>query len=478
MHDQPCPTCHNPLGVSLQALRQERDQLIPFLLENSHKKQAFLAKEKELQERLAQLDQDEKNFIARVAELEENFAALEELKNDTDSGQKELLQLRQQNQSLIGEVNALKGRIHALENIAVSPTVPSELENENLDLKRQIVSFKSNLKGKQRDLEELKGKFETLKARKSELQRKKNALSRECEALTSENETLAGKVSSLTNERNRIQSKLDKCTKEAEDLRSACFSITDIDLLDALSRAPAKEFCCPRNFVTLGSGPFAEGDFDAYLVEHGIEVHPSGYPCIIVGRDGWSEERLNELLDEADPEEVRVFSQELFMAGYLTTHDPFSLPVEILLKFATGHPALEYLIDQGFEWPQIVLEQDYGEPVYVRSSLERVEESPLYRMGYQVGNTRGLRLTRRRRLLEDAYFGEIPEVEDDDYMEEWGLPGHSKRLWRIAHHIACLIRTRRRQPAMHQAIQHWQEDLDWMEEQFYTSRMRFKWPGN
>ena len=166
------------------------------------------------------------------------------------------------------------------------------------------------------------------------------------------------------------------------------------------------------------------------------------------------------------------------MTGILTTHDPFSLPIEILMKFAEGHPALEYLISQGFEWPEIILEEDYGIPVYLRGSNERVEESPLFRMGYQVGITNGQEPSVRHALLRDAYHGDIPYVEDDDYMEEWGNPRKSKRLWRIAHHISWLIRSRLNIPSMCYAVKDWHDDLAWLQEQFYTKRMRFKWPNS
>jgi hypothetical protein len=182
------------------------------------------------------------------------------------------------------------------------------------------------------------------------------------------------------------------------------------------------------------------------------------------------------LLDNAESRSQRrrvcLLTRPLILRGRCC-----SLPLEILMRFSEGHPALEYLIEAGFEWPVIMDEEDFGEPIYLRGSYERVEESPLFRMGYQVGVTNGLSKPRRKSLLNSAYEGAIPDVEDDDYMEEWGRPRQSKRLWRIAHHIAWLIRSRKSISSMRYAVRDWQDDLDWLQEEFYTNRMRFTWPN-
>ena len=314
-----------------------------------------------------------------------------------------------------------------------------------------------------------------LRSAKAASERRCRSLESEINELQAENGRLSDAKFEKTQTIKKLRSDL-KTIREKKRIAAPSFSLTDLDLLQELSREVSELFSPPAEIVTLGSGPFDEYEFDRYLESLRIKPCSSGPSWIIIGRENWSEEGLNELLDGVDPDDVQVFSQELFMAGILTTHDPFSLPLEILMKFAEGHPAIQYLIDQGFEWPEIVLEEDYGEPVYLRGSYERVEESPLFRMGYQVGITHGQPRSTRRSLLKNAYLGEIPEVEDDNYMEEWSLPGWSKRLWRIAHHIAWLIRSRQTIPSMRYAVRDWQDDLDWMEEQFYTNRMRFIWP--
>jgi hypothetical protein len=248
-------------------------------------------------------------------------------------------------------------------------------------------------------------------------------------------------------------------------------------VLGWLSSAVLDAFQPPEDVVSIGSGPFPEDEFDDYLKTLDITPYTSGCSWVIVGRTGWTPQQLEELIEEADSGELRIFSQELFIAGQLSTHDPFSADPELLMEFAKGHPALEYLMGSGFEWPILEELEELGVPQYVRGSYDGVDESPIYRMGYVVGITNGLSVRERQRLLKRAFEGVIPQVGDADYMAEWGTPNTRDRLWRIAHHLAWLVRSRRRNPVMGYAVNDWATDLDWLESTFYKSRMKFSWPN-
>ncbi|MEI6819794.1 MAG: hypothetical protein WCL19_09360 [Verrucomicrobiota bacterium] len=256
------------------------------------------------------------------------------------------------------------------------------------------------------------------------------------------------------------------------------FSVTSMAVLRWLSSEVSDFFQPPDDIITLGSGPIPEGDFDTYLRTLGIRACQSGCNWIVVGRSGWTPNQLDELIMAAsNPSMVRIFSQELFIAGILTTHDPFEADPELLMEFAKGHPALEYLMKCGFEWPEIADLEELDVPQFVRGAYERVDESPIYRMGYVVGITNGLSAFHRQKLLREAYEGVIPQVEDADYMEEWGEPGTRKRLWRIGHHIAWLIRSRRSNPVMAYAVSDWEKDLEWLKIKYFKDSMRFSWPN-
>lgn len=502
MNQHPCPSCGNPIGMSLKEALARQNRVMPFVTQHEAQKAKFQKWESDLKERDAQIEKSEEALRQRMDKLASDEAALAELMDESERPEIEFEQLRQENQELHKKLESLaednrktaekseasleslrqkltaekKKRKAATEEAASARDELSAITESNGKLSRQLIQLQSlhsrtskRLASAEEEIVSVKRKNMALFTQNASIERTAESLRLTNVKLTADNQRIGQQVSDL---RSALAAK-----KSARSFVSPSFAIADLDLLQALSQEVAELFLPPSEIVSLGSGPLDEDGFDRYLEALGITPYADGCPWIIVGREGWSEDELNELLDDADLDEVRVFSQELFIAGILTTHDPFSLPLEILMKFAEGHPALEYLIEAGFEWPEIILEEDYGEPVYLRGSWERVEESPLYRMGYQVGITHGQPRSKRRSLLKKAYEGEIPEVEDDDYMEEWSLPGRSKRLWRIAHHIAWLIRSRQTIPSMRYAVKDWQDDLDWMEEQFYTTRMRFKWPG-
>jgi len=61
--------------------------------------------------------------------------------------------------------------------------------------------------------------------------------------------------------------------------------------------------------------------------------------------------------------------------------------------------------------------------------------------------------------------------------KDWGMPGSSTRLEKIATHIARQISLRINRTEYHVAVREWQADLDWLEKQFYQKSFRFGWPA-
>jgi len=96
---------------------------------------------------------------------------------------------------------------------------------------------------------------------------------------------------------------------------------------------------------------------------------------------------------------------------------------------------------------------------------------------------RGLHVRERQKILRAAFEGKIPtavsRIEQlGEYMEQWGRPKTSQRLWRMAKHLRGLISYNRKKPTWHQAIDDWGEDLLWMEKELYPQvRFKFGWPG-
>jgi hypothetical protein len=344
----------------------------------------------------------------------------------------------------------------------------SELSKAKESLSKELNSLKAT---HARDISLL----ESARTEIASLKRERKTLKQENQDLLSVQLNHEKKITKLEKSLQNQKVKISGLEMQISKIQPPSFSLSDPEILDALSREPVEFFHPPRNIVTLGFGPLDEDDFDNYLIANGKQPMTAG-PWIIVGREGWTEQELDDLLDQNEFDEIRVFSQELFMAGILTTHDPFSLPTEILMKFAEGHPALEYIISLGFEWPEIVLDDSYGESQHFVSTCSYYGESPLTHMGYRVGNTRGLCEKDRRDILKSAFEEDIPDVGDDDYMAEWGLPAQPRRLWKIADHLKREAEKRKNLWNMQDAVDDWAADSEWLKLQFYTRRMRFPWP--
>jgi predicted nucleic acid-binding Zn-ribbon protein len=279
----------------------------------------------------------------------------------------------------------------------------------------------------------------------------------------------------------RLVGTVESVEAEAENLRplaEAGLLLTSRSIRNWLVKGFNPDKLGHPHCVTIGAGPFDSDEFDGFLRRHGYEVYHPGFDDIdimVVGRQEWSEEALERQLEAREGTTLRVYSQEMFIAAMAAWRDPFDTANEkTILAFGRGHPALEYLRDSALEWPGTQPSFDHlGEFTGDGSS----QESPLHSMGYVVGITYGLPATERREILEEAFNGELHWVTSDEYMEGWGRPRTRRRLWRMANHIAHLVRLRQGIPNLDVAVGHWKSDLAWMKRTLYRPSMRFAWPG-
>jgi hypothetical protein len=244
-----------------------------------------------------------------------------------------------------------------------------------------------------------------------------------------------------------------------------------------------------KTYVGLyGSGPFSCEDLqtfleslDFYVVDMASDPGFRGL-TLILGEDDWDARALEDYLDRAlvwaheIEYPVRIYSQEMFLFRALAGIDPFDAPAEVLLEFGRGHPGLEYLANLGFDWPSC--RAFPGKETAYETDRLWEKESPLHEMGYRVGRT-GIMVDKRRRdILQKAFQSDLPNVGSAAYMSEWGAPNSSKRLKKIAANLATQVRNaKHRDAAMDLAIEHWEKDLAWLKQTFYTSRFRFHWPA-
>lgn len=480
---------------------------MPFVTKNTDHQRHYKQRQTELDERQTAVEAKENDLKQKEEELLSNRINHDELLKENIRIEKSFKKIEEENYRLKNKLaNEIKNfktmEAKHLGEIGIIEKEKSELRKNIRKHKKEIKSISLELESSKSSLEDYKSKFnkvslsyeqkivlcDTFIKDLSKTRKENNELTSEINIkvivikdLEAINSNLKSRLERLKNELVAISKnpskKYDLGLNQLKSINNDVFS--DLDVIHKLSEDVTELIQPPDCITTIGSGPFLEEDFDEYLKCLDITPVSGGGHWIIVGRDGWDEGKLIELIEDNDLDEVVVLSQELFVAGIISTHDPFSLPDDILMKFADGHPALEFLMKQGFEWPEIILEE-LDEPRYVldpRGSYDRVEESPLCLMGYRVGETRGLPYQKRRNILQKTYSDTIPWVGDDDYMEEWGQPSRTKRLWRMAHHIAREINKRKKIPNMKRAVGDWKEDLDWLKETYYKNGMHFKWPN-
>ncbi len=272
---------------------------------------------------------------------------------------------------------------------------------------------------------------------------------------------------------------IQKLESAAEDFSCSSSMIGQFHLNNAtiiewlLSQENEDSFSMPRHVTVLGEGPVDSYEWISHLESVNCKSWLNGNEWIIIGREGWSPERIDDLIAERGDDSIRIVSQEMFLAAMISGKDPFDADEDLLLSFAEGHPALDYIIESAFDWPFWDEELSDDGP---QLDIASVEKSPLKLMDYTVGRN-GLNVKYRRQILADAYLGAIPWTESDLYMKAWGRAHTRKRMWRMAHHLAMLIRKASGKDNMDKAISDWESDLDWLYHKFYVPRrMNFKWP--
>lgn len=229
----------------------------------------------------------------------------------------------------------------------------------------------------------------------------------------------------------------------------------------------------PLTVTVIGDMPINSFNWGNFLQSQGISIVANS-PNVIVGKRGWEAGRLDEIVDNDYDDVLLVYSQELFIASLLSNKNPFYAGKTVLEKFAHGHEALEYLLTNSFEWPYAIDLEDLDSRA---SSFRhaRAEESPLYAMAYNVARN-GPGEVERREILHKAYTGKLVHVVSNEYMQEWGARRSRRRLWRIAHHIAMLIRANYNKQSFELPVEKWSADLDWLRIRYYKESMRFEWP--
>jgi hypothetical protein len=270
-----------------------------------------------------------------------------------------------------------------------------------------------------------------------------------------------------------------------DNLRRRSYPESHLQVLRAFERRWEESGRVPfESAAVAGKNPFSRGKIWSYLNDLEAEakyLKDIKAPDLLVLGRSWvddSEKRLTKrLLKRRQGERLRICSQEMLLAWAMTGIDPNKRP-ETADTFVEGHPALEFVLEElGDRWPGT-------DPIPTsggNGDFEGPTKSPLKRLGYEVGQS-GASKSKRRSLLRKTYrkpLDDLPGNYPQEYIQKWG-PGESgKRLQRIANHLAANCRNfRKRDGNYGLAIDHWEEDLEWLKQKYYYPlTYGFEWPN-
>ena len=126
-----------------------------------------------------------------------------------------------------------------------------------------------------------------------------------------------------------------------------------------------------------------------------------------------------------------------------------------------------------FDWPSTKATLGGG----AFGSIEHAEGILGY-LGYHVGKSSELSAVSRQSLLSRVFEGSLPPINGPKYMEDWGHRGTPSRLRKMAESIASAVKSakRRNHADYSVAIEHWEEDLQYLYARYYVDRFNFGWP--
>jgi hypothetical protein len=268
---------------------------------------------------------------------------------------------------------------------------------------------------------------------------------------------------------------------------STLIAVSDHRIIDwMLDDASPEQAGVDHGYLSLtGEGPWADQQIREMMESAGFSLWmlpDADVEHVVVGRHSWDVSSLEQQIEAREGKQLRIYSQEMWFAKMVTGRDPFdSGDHDLLMAFAKGHPALQYLIDRDNPWPEVSSGELVEGDGVITEGIEFGVNSPLRNFGYQVGVSSNLSVAQRRALL--ARFLEAKDLPFDgdasnEYRSHWGRPRSVQRLFRIASHIRWLIGWQGKSPYREQANDDWRSDLQWLKKTYYKSNLhKFRWPG-
>ncbi len=225
----------------------------------------------------------------------------------------------------------------------------------------------------------------------------------------------------------------------------------------------------------MGSGPLEEVEFGDLLSSFDIEAQPIGpeTEVLILGRTDLNWEEIEDLIGHRSGQQLRIYSQEMFLSFMLTGANPLLASAEVVDAFREGHPVLERLSQGWSGWVSTFVEKGKGAGDL---RADWPQQGVLSCMGYRVGQG-GRPAVTRQAILRRALTERLPNVSSPAYMDEWGDPSTCDRLRKMAESIAAFCKNmKRKHDPSAEAIDDWETDLEWLRHTFYLGKCQFHWP--
>ena len=264
-------------------------------------------------------------------------------------------------------------------------------------------------------------------------------------------------------------------------------SLSDTKIVDwMLEQASPEQAEVNHGYLSLiGEGPWEHDELALLVEQKGFSLWQLPDPDVrhvVVGRTKWDADQLEAQIACMVDLDLRIYSQEMWFAKLATGRDPFdSDNWDLLMAFAKGHDALQYLISRDNAWPEVTTSGLVGGKEGVTQGDELGSTSPLHNFGYEVGSKAGLSEHKRREILTRFLEARTLTFEvnaSDTYRLHWGRPRSVQRLFRVASHIQWLIGWQGKSPKRIQANEEWTNDLRWLKKTFYKpATHKFKWPN-
>lgn len=240
--------------------------------------------------------------------------------------------------------------------------------------------------------------------------------------------------------------------------------------------------------VVLGSKNFASRGFLSLFASKGVRDH-GNTPTSMFFRN-WIERVEEEdgrchYLRSRSLATATFISQEMLLAEIFTKGNGDFNFGTAWHKHIEEHPALKSvrsiredikLLDEAFQWPNT--EAEPGETALGPTDWPQIGMMKF--LGYSVGVNGETKITRQRILSDLFQKVNLPKVDSQAYVDEWGAPESGARLRKMAQSIASFCRGARRRDeyALSLAIDEWEEDLAWLKTTYYDGKFdrQFQWP--